>query len=159
VDNQSVVGGTLAAVMPDLPQYLSAQPQLVIIAFGMNDHMEGVAGLAAFRTTLETAVSDVEAAGADVLLVGFLQQNPQWVLEDPTQTAAYNQAIADVATEHGVPFVDPRPAFAGDDYVARLLGDYMHHPNDYGQRLYFSLLLPYLLSASIPASSVESYVP
>lgn len=162
VDNFSVVGGTLAAALPGLSGNLSSStPEVVILAFGMNDHTAGAAGLSAFSAALDTAINAIKQTGADVILVGFLQQNKLWVLEDPTQTAAYNQAIADVASEHGLPFVDPRPRFGDGDLpsIERLTADFMHHPNEYGQRLYFSLLLPYFLSQPVMASSVEAYVP
>jgi lysophospholipase L1-like esterase len=161
IDNVSVVGGTLAAALPGLPQELaSSTPEVVILAFGMNDHTAGVAGLAAFSATLDAAVTTLQDAGVDVILMGFLQQNRLWVLEDPTQTEAYNAAIAAIAQARGVPFVDPRPRFGDGDLpsIERLTADFMHHPNQYGQRLYFSLLLPYFLSQPVPVSSVSSYV-
>jgi lysophospholipase L1-like esterase len=164
VDNFSVVGGTLAAAVPDLPQDLTqSQPQVVVIAFGMNDHMAGAAGLPAFRTLLDQIVTSLTDKGIDVILVGFLRQNTLWVLEDPTQTAAYNQAIADAAAAHGVPFVDTYTAFNAAEPAAetieRLTADFMHHPNQFGQRIYFSALLPYFLSQPVLASSVGEYVP
>jgi lysophospholipase L1-like esterase len=162
VDIQAVVGGTLSGAAPSLPQYLAAdQPQVAIIAFGTNDHAAGAAGLAAFQSTLDAAVTTLQNAGVDVILMGFAQQNKLWVIEDPTQTEAYNAAIADVAQAHGVPFVDPRPFFGAGDVpsIERLDADFTHHPNQYGQRLLFSLLLPYFLSQPVPASSVEGYVP
>ncbi len=163
VNNYSVVGGELSGVEPNLQQYISEHPQLVIIAFGMNDHvLQGATGLSAFRSLLDQTVAELQGAGIDVILVGFFQQNPDWTLEDPAQTVAYNDAIRDVALSHSVPFIDAYSAFKTvqpeSELVERLTGDFMHHPNNYGQRIYFSLLLPYFLSSPVVASSVQDYV-
>jgi lysophospholipase L1-like esterase len=162
VENFSAVGGVLASVQPDLQQYIDDQPQLVFIAYGMNDHLSGAAGLPAFQSLLNTTVGTLTKSGIDVILIGFLQQNTDWILEDPTQTVAYNQAIQDVAHAYGVPFVDVYDAFnraePESELIERLTGDFMHHPNNYGQRIYFSLLLPYFLSRAVMASTVDDYV-
>jgi len=164
VKEYSVIDGELSGVQPKLQQYISEHPQLVIIAFGMNDHVfQGATGLSAFRLLLDQTVAELQSAGIAVILVGFFQQNPDWVLEDPAQTVAYNEAIGDVALSHSVPFIDAYNAFnrvqPESELIERLTGDFMHHPNNYGQRIYFSLLLPYFLSNSVIASSVEDYVP
>jgi len=149
-------------VLPDLPALTANRPQLVVLAFGMNDHTRGVAGLDAFEADLTSAVRSLQTAGSGVILLGFFQQNTRWVREDTVQTAAYNAAIARVALRQAVPFVDVRNAFErsapdGNVIEART-GDFMHHPNSYGHRVYFSLLLPHVLATSVWASEVPDAV-
>ena len=156
------MGGTLASVLPDLPALVASRPQLAVQAFGMNDHTQGAAGLVAFEVDLTAAVRSLQAAGRRVILLGFFQQNSCRVREDPTQTAAYNPAIGRVALLLAVPFVDVRNAFErsapdGNVIEART-GDFMHHPNSCGQRVYFSLLLPHALTAPVWASELPDAV-
>jgi hypothetical protein len=63
----------------------------------MNDHIAGAGALIAFRASLGTVVGETQAAGARVILKGFMQQNAAWRLEDPGQTLSYNLVIARVA--------------------------------------------------------------
>lgn len=160
--NPSVPGGTLAAVQATLPALLGARPQVIILAFGMNDHLGGAAALPDFEAQLARTVRDAKAADSQVILVGFFQQNIRWVLEDQAQTLAYNQAISRVATSAGVPFIDIRSAFGraapdGNPIESRT-GDFMHHPNNFGHRIYFSMLLPYFLAAPVMASTVPNFI-
>lgn len=160
--NPSVPGGTLASVLPTLPVLLAARPQTVVLAFGMNDHVAGSAALPDFEATLLGTVQQAQAAGARVILVGFIQQNTRWVREDPAQTLAYNQAINRVANQRGVAFIDIRTVFDrtapdGNPIESRT-GDFMHHPNSFGHRVYFSLLLPHFLAAPALASTLPGFV-
>lgn len=160
--NPSVPGGTLAWVQEQLPPLLALRPQTIILAFGMNDHVAGAAALPAFEALLQDTVQQLRSAGVRVLLVGFFQQNTRWVLEDPAQTLAYNQALARVAVRSAVAFIDVRDAFArsapdGQSIESRT-GDFMHHPNNFGQRVYFSLLLPHFLTAPVMASTMPAFV-
>lgn len=160
--NPSVPGGTLAAAQASLPALMAARPQVIVLAFGMNDHLGGGAALPDFEAMLTSTVRDAKAANIQVILVGFFQQNTRWVLEDPTQTLAYNQAIARVAALAGMPFIDIRSAFDrtapnGNPIEART-GDFMHHPNNFGHRVYFSMLLPYFLAAPVMASTVPNFI-
>ncbi len=98
-----------------------------------------------------------------MLLFGFFQQNQLWISEDASQTVAYNQAIAAIAAKHRTPFLDAREAFESasprfEPYY-QLTADYMHHPNNYGQRIYFSMLIPYFIGSDTTASSIANYVP
>lgn len=61
-----------------------------------------------------------------------------------------------------MPFIDNRSAFDrtapdGNPIEART-GDFMHHPNNFGHRIYFSMLLPYFLAAPVMASTVPNFI-
>lgn len=162
VQNPSVPGGTLAAAMPSWPALLAARPQTVVLAFGMNDHIDGAAAMPAFEANLLDVVTQAQGVGARVILMGFMQQNTAWRLEDTAQTLAYNAAIARVALARGAVFLDVRTLLdrqAPDgNAIATSTGDFMHHPNNHGHRLHYSLLLPHFLAAPAVASSLSGYV-
>lgn len=140
----------------------SIKPDSVIVAFGMNDHVAGSGGLQRFTKDLTRSVSDLRKRNIRILLVGFFQQNGLWVRENPADTLAYNRAIAQVARDQGVPFVDMGGAFGRLSREApagqQLTADFMHHPNLYGQRIYFSRLFPHFLRKDRPAADVADYV-
>ncbi len=158
-DNQGVPGTSIGA---DIDAIISDNPDVVILAFGMNDHTAGAANLPMFRQLLDRAVRSVLARNASPILVGFFQRNTLFELEDRQQTIAYNDAIRDVASAHNVPFVDIAPSFVkaavGTEPFYHLTADFLHHPNIYGQRLYFSALLPYVLASDTKASLIPDYV-
>ncbi len=68
-----------------------------------------------------------------------------------------------MARDASVPFVDARRAFAkaappGAPVFTHLTADFIHHPNQYGQKIYFSLLVPYFLPAATDAAAIPDYV-
>jgi lysophospholipase L1-like esterase len=160
-DNQARGGVSVGTVLEQVTRS-PAKPEVVIIAFGMNDHNAGPKGLQTFAITLADTVARLKTRGLRVMLVGFFQQNPLWLGENPVDTRSYNEAIRTVARRQAVPFIDVRPAFdrlsrdapPGQQFTA----DFMHHPNLYGQRIYFSLILPYFLRSDRPASEISDYI-
>jgi lysophospholipase L1-like esterase len=161
VESVSETGTSLAFLENSLASILAQSPAALITAFGMNDHMAGASGLTSFEQRLSAVVATTKAAGTRPILVGFFQKNPLWVDEDPAMTLAYNAAIAAVASTHSVPFVDIRAIFAGlapKKGIYDLTGDNVHHPNNWGHRIYFSAILPHLLASDVSAASVPGYV-
>ena len=143
-------------------QLMDSKIDTAIIAFGMNDHVVGLSALPLFKAHLDALVKKVRNEGAAAIILGFFQENPLWIRERSTDTLAYNDAIRQVARQNHVPFVDVRRAF---DRVAgsqqswyELTADFLHHPNIYGQRVYFSLLAPYFLKHDEPVAELPKYV-
>jgi len=162
VENASIAGGNIGDIARAYDGRETIEPGVVIIAAGMNDHVAGPERLAAFETQLRNLAQSAISDGARVVFVGFFAQNPLWVEEIPSDTRVYNEKIADVARTMDAPFVDMAAAFeqavpTHEPYY-HLTGDYMHHPNNYGQRIYFSLILPYLLGEPLPADAFAPYV-
>lgn len=161
--NSSVQGGVLQTFRSGLDAYLVDPPEVAVIAFGMNDHTAGSQGLTEFRLALNEVVDKLLDHKVEVILLGFFQQNALWNIEDPAQTVAYNNAIKIVAADHNIPFVDVYEAFnqvaTGRDLIDHLTSDFMHHPNNYGQRIYFSLLVPYFMTRDEMTSRINGFVP
>lgn len=163
VSNPSILGGTLKQAISIFPAIIESKPDLLIIEFGMNDHVFFASdGLMAFELDLEKSVRSALDSGIKVILMGFFQQNAEWELEDPLMTKIYNQAIMNVANRMQVPFIDIEKFFTrsapSERMIEFLTGDFMHHPNNYGHRIYFSLLLPHILENPVKASSIPAYV-
>lgn len=165
VEKYSASGTYITALAADIDSILasSSKPNLIIITYGMNDHVAGgVSGASAFQSTLNTVVGKCIAASVRVILVGFFRKNDKWRLLDVPAVTAYNNAIASVASSRSVPFVDIATAWdTMGSYKNRMLdltGDNFHHPNIFGQRIYFSKILPYLLNANISSSAAPDYI-
>ncbi|WP_423604036.1 SGNH/GDSL hydrolase family protein [Sphingomonas sp. MS122] len=163
VENVSVPGAVVGGALGQLDDLVARRADTAVIAYGMNDHISGGVDAAQFRTDLDTVVGRLKAEGVRVILVGFFQRNPLYALEDPARTAAFNEAIRLVAQGRGVALVDvqagfPKAAPAGAPVFTHLTADFLHHPNVYGQRVYFSLIVPHFLKRDMWASEIEDYV-
>ncbi|MBT56191.1 MAG: hypothetical protein CMF72_22670 [Mameliella sp.] len=162
VTNFSFNGSSIGQLTTGLPAILAGGPSALTVAFGQNDHVAGLgAPLVSFEDALTDIVDDAQAAGVYVVLLGFMPKNPLWENYNATSAAAYNQAIADVATATGAAFVDIEAAWAAvraDKTHMELTGDNHHHPNNYGSRLYASALLPFLNSQTIYTNELPWFV-
>lgn len=155
LDNQ-----TLAYFTSQLSSLLASNAaDIYLIAFGMNDHSNN--DLAGFKSELLSDAQQIIATGKRVILVGFPRENHQWESYDELATISYNNAIQEVATATSSPFVDIQSMFERarqKKVTIELFGDNYHHPSNYGQRMYFSGILPHLLSTPLDASDVPTYV-
>lgn len=121
------------SLMERYPQHcITLQPDLVIIAQGLNDLRSGMS-LLDYIADLETVVTDVQAqTSALIVLVGVYPQiygkggnspetNPTWVKWTPDMLPVFNLAIRLLARKCGALFVDVLAALGE--------GDWMLHPD------------------------------
>lgn len=165
VDKYSASGTYITALAADIDGILagSFKPSTIVIAYGMNDHVAGgMTGVTAYQATVSAVVAKCQAAGVRVILVGFFRKNDKWRLLDVPAVVAYNSALAAVAAAKSIPFVDIAAAWdtmgVFKHRMLDLTGDNFHHPNIFGQRIYFSKILPHLLSLPISAASAPDYI-
>jgi len=164
VRNEGVPGGALNTIARNLPTYIAIPGDTVVLAFGMNDHVfEPEGGVATFSKDLVDVVSAFRTRGSNVILVGFFQKNELWDLEDPAKTLSYNNAIETVSKNLNVPFIDIYKVYEDlrinqQPQFFHLTADFIHHPNIYGQRIYYSLLIPYFLRSDTKDSQIKHYV-
>lgn len=118
---------------------LSRQPDLVLLAFGMNDHNLSGTPLPQFRDNLRSMVKQIrDATGAEVILLSAFPPNPDWVFGSH-QMEKYAAATKKVADEVNAPYAD---VFGVWEKVLKrkdlpsLLGNNINHPNDFGHWLY-----------------------
>jgi lysophospholipase L1-like esterase len=122
---------------------IDLQPDLVIIAEGLNDMRSGMA-IQAYIAELEHIVTDIrEQTGALVMLLGIYHQIhgrgandpdalPVWTQWNPSVAVLYNQSVRLVADRCGALFVDVQAAMGGADWT---LNPDCCHPNDLGHVL------------------------
>ena len=122
---------------------IDLQPDLVIIAEGLNDMRSGMA-IQEYMADLGRIVTGIrDETGALVVLLGIYHQIygrgandpemlPIWTKWDPEVAVMYNQAVRVVAARHGVLFVDVQAAMGGADWT---LNPDCCHPNDLGHLL------------------------
>jgi lysophospholipase L1-like esterase len=122
---------------------IELEPDLVIIAEGLNDMRSGMA-IQAYMADLETIVTGIqEQTGALVVLVGIYHQihgcgvndpteNPTWARWDQAIAKMYNRAIQLIAEKNDALFVDALGILGGADWV---LNPDCCHLNDLGHVL------------------------
>jgi acyl-CoA thioesterase-1 len=118
---------------------LARSPDLVLIAFGMNDHNVGSVAIPRFQDNLRSLVKQVrEKTGAEVILLSTFPPHPDWAF-GTHQMEKYAEATKAVAEEVKAPYAD---VFGVYEKVLKrkdpssLLGNNINHPNDYGHWLY-----------------------
>lgn len=145
--NVSVGGATTDGGLKSIPAVADARPDLVIIAYGMND----VAGRNARRygqnvSKMIQAVRE-RAPDADFILVATSLANPEWNHTPADEFPRYRAALADLCGP-GVALADVTAVW--EELLKRkryhdLTGNGVNHPNDFGHRLYAQALLAILV--------------
>ena len=122
---------------------IELQPDLVIIAEGLNDMRSGMA-IQEYMADLAQIATDIrQETGALVVLVGIYHQIfgrgandpvalPTWTRWTPEVAVIYNQAVRQVAEQCGALFVDAQAVMGGADWT---LNPDCCHPNDLGHVL------------------------
>lgn len=83
--------------------YLKLDPDLAIIAFGLNEALNGTT-TATFEANLNILVDDMKALGASVLIVAAPPPNTAWIAE--ATWTNFRTSMETVATAKGVGFFD-----------------------------------------------------
>ncbi len=156
-------GTTLFYLKDNIDVLIDLKPDIVLIEFGMNDHVADYAmsekGKADFSWSLNKCVQMLKNEGIDVILIGFFQQNDDWEKENTEATVFYNGLIEQVASENEIPFVDVYSRFSRlsqKNISEDITSDYMHHPTDFGHKIYFSEIIPYFLDQEM--ETVGNYI-
>ena len=145
--NLATAGWTAANAVWDAPRIAALAPDLVIIAFGMNDACYADAG--EFAGNVSSVMQRVRADVADVefVIVSPMLPTPEchWII--PARFAEYRAALAGLTGE-GVALADVTGLWT--ELVARknpydLSGNGLNHPNDFGHRIYAQAILDRLI--------------
>jgi len=122
---------------------LTRQPDLVLVAFGMNDHNRAGVPVADFKENLKKIVARIrEKAGAEVILLSAFPPHPDWHFGSH-QMELYARATEEAAAECIVAYAD---VFGVWQIVLQrkdpssLLANNINHPNDFGHWLYLQAL-------------------
>ena len=91
---------------------LAHQPDLVLIAFGLNDMKNGVS-LSRFEEDLSAILGEVAANGAQPVLLTTTRLQRGTSLLARVNPAPYNESIRTLAEERDIPLVDVNDEFKG----------------------------------------------
>lgn len=122
---------------------LTRHPDLVLVAFGMNDHNIGSVPVDEFAANLRSIITQIrEKTGAEVILLSTFPPNPLWHFSSH-RMGEYAAATERVASEMRVPYADVYGVWM--NVLTRkdppsLLGNNINHPNDYGHGLYLQAM-------------------
>lgn len=142
--NLSVGGKTASWGVTEAAHAAEEHPDLVIIAFGMNDASLGVSA-GDYSVDIQEMMAAVRALSpnADFILVATWPGNPEWAHSDWQRYEKYRQALSQLAGP-GVAMADLTSLFEEilktkkfDD----LTGNGLNHPNDFGHRIYAQAIL------------------
>ena len=122
---------------------LDARPDLVLVAFGMNDHNRRGVPPADFERQLTEIVTRVRSGtGAAVVLVSTFPPNPRWV-HGTRRMDEYATITARVAVATGSAHADVYGLWQAMTERKRpedLLANNINHPNDFGHWIYYRAL-------------------
>jgi len=154
--NFAAAGWTSDHGLADADRAAAAQPDLTIVAFGMND--AGYAEAAAFAANVSGIMTAVRAGSpeSEFILVSPMLPNPRWPYPVEARFPAYRDALAELCGS-GTALADVTSIWT--DMLARksvhdLTGNGINHPNDFGHRVYAQVILALLASGtSLPTIS------
>jgi acyl-CoA thioesterase-1 len=144
--NLASAGWTADQGLADVERVGAVAPDLVIVAFGMND--SGYATARDFGGNIAGIVAGVRGAApeAEFVLVSPMLPNPEWHYPVMERFAEYRQALGALCVP-GVALADVTAIWT--DLLTRksvydLTGNGINHPNDFGHRVYADVILAML---------------
>jgi len=149
--NRAIAGWNVERGLLDLDSLLTTQPDLVIIAYGMNDvsarDPEGFRrGIAKMLTRIREANAETE-----VILVAPMLGNANWSHTPRDMFPRYRAALASL-TGPGVALADMTGVWEELLKHKReidLTGNGVNHPDDFGHRLYAQVILALLVEQTL----------
>lgn len=124
---------------------LTRKPDMVLLAFGMNDHNVPPYGvpLDTFAANLAEIIGKIrDRTGAEIILLSTFPPNPEWAFGSH-QMEKYAEVTERVAREQKCAYADVYSVWM--KVLVRkdppsLLGNNINHPNDFGHWLYLQAL-------------------
>jgi lysophospholipase L1-like esterase len=144
--NRAVGGWRVQDGLEDLPKLLESQPDLVVIAYGMN-HV-GSRDPEGFKQLLKDLIDRIRVADAatEIILVAPMHGNHQWIHTPAEQFPLHRDAIAALVGP-GIALADMTTLWQQMLERKRdcdLTGNGVNHPNDFGHRLHAQVILELL---------------
>jgi len=145
--NRAIAGWSVPNGLADLEKLLAHEPDLVVIAYGMND--VGRRNPEAYQQGVQEMISRIKSArpDAEILLVATMLGNEQWQHTPREMFPKYRDALASLCGP-GVALVDVTSIWT--EMLKRkrdcdLTGNGVNHPSDFGHRVYASAVLSLLV--------------
>lgn len=141
--NRSVPGWSVANGVSDLDNLLKAEPNLIVVAYGMND--VGRRDPKWFSGQLEELIKRIKAYNSEceIILVSPMLGNSDWVHTPRDMFDLYRDEMKKFAGE-GIAFADVTSIWSllnEKKHFLDMTGNGLNHPNDFGHRLYAQAIL------------------
>ncbi len=139
LDNLSLKGMTSEWGYDQSDRVIQCQPDLVILAFGMNDGSVGRTPNE-FKSTISSMINTIRSSCNEVefVLVAPMTANAQWIKASDIDFSHYRDELADL-TGPGVVLADVYRVWQlllNRKTYFDLTGNGLNHPNDFGHRIY-----------------------
>ena len=147
LQNRAIAGWSSKQGVDDLGKLLATKPDLVIIAYGMND--VGSRKPDDFKANIALMLKGIREANplTDVILVATMTGNPDWMATPPELFPIYRDILASFQGE-GVVLADLTSVWKRmltRKWHIDLTGNGVNHPNDCGHRIYAQTILGLLV--------------
>lgn len=144
--NLAVAGKESGWGLSQVPKVVAAKPDLVIIAFGMNETGKTPAK---FSEQIRAIIDEVRKTlpDAEFLLVAGMAGNPEWPALRGAAFPEFRDALGALCGQ-GVALADVTSLWLHlreHKGFADLTGNGVNHPNDFGHRIYAQVLLATLI--------------
>jgi lysophospholipase L1-like esterase len=145
--NHAIAGWSVGQGVKDIDNLLKDKPDLVIIAYGMND--VGGRNPEGYKKGIATILHRIREAdpATEMILVASMMGNPDWAATPQPMFPKYRDALASLEGP-GVVLADMTAIWESllqrKRYVD-MTGNGVNHPNDYGHRLYAQVILAHLV--------------
>lgn len=150
-ENFSVGGWTAANGVADAQRMAAAGPDLVIIAYGMNDIVDR--NPKTYKANILTIIETVRKINPDTefILVASMIGNLDWDVMPPAEEFFKYRDALSTLTETGIVLADMTTFW--NDLLKRktfidITGNGVNHPNDFGHRIYAQTILEMLTTNS-----------
>jgi len=143
--NKAVGGTTTVWGLQEIQQVVDTDPDLVVLAFGMND--AGGVPPATYKQNTEDMIQALRAANPDVsiVLVAEFSPNPEWGGANYPIRAENRDSLYDLySTYENMAFVDVGAVsrqIADKKKFQDFSGNVINHPNDFLHAIYAELIL------------------
>lgn len=148
--NFAVGGWTTDRGAKDAGRVADARPDLLIIAYGLNDC--GGVPVQRFVSNLQAIMATVrqQSPEAEFILISTMLGNEEWHLLNLDRLRAYREAMKELTVGEGVVLADITGMW--EEMLRRksfhdLTGNGVNHPNDFGHRVYAATILALLVEA------------
>jgi acyl-CoA thioesterase I len=160
--NNYAVGGTGTGWgLENIGKVIAADPDLVILAFGMNDIPGGMSATQ-YRANIKAMIDAVRKAKpqCEFILVATMLGNKDWTIMRPEMFPQYRDALAQLCGS-GVALADMTSVWTEllkhkKDWD--MTGNGVNHPNDFGHRIYAEVFSALLIESPKPPLAESSGV-
>lgn len=147
--NRAVGGWSVANGVGDIDTLMNEKPDLLIVAYGMNDVGRRDPKWFTDQTRKLIEKARKQNPEVEIILVASMLGNREWVHTPREMFAQYRDALKSL-TGPGVALADVTSVWetilsSKHDYD--LIGNGLNHPNDFGHRLYAQTVLGLLVNA------------